>query len=99
MRTPLNIINEVRINNNELMNVLIQLGYQDKSTEKKYRFVNDKYNSIVDLPLLPLDEAVRKVDLAIYSYQLYMQGVIREEENLIKKVLQNRSKRKKSLSE
>jgi hypothetical protein len=81
------------------MNVLIQLGYQDKSTEKKYRFVNDKYNSIVDLPLLPLDEAVRKVDLAIYSYQLYMQGVIREEENLIKKVLQNRSKRKKSLSE
>lgn len=94
MRTPPSIIKEVNITNSELIRVLTRMGYRDESTEKKYRFVNDKYNSIVDLPLTPLHENVRKIDLSIYCYQLYMQGVIRQEENLVKKVLQNRAKKK-----
>jgi hypothetical protein len=94
MRTPLSLVDEVTITNSELIKTLIQLNYRDESTDKKYRFVNDKYNSIVELPLQPLDEAVRKVDLDIYSYRLYMQGVIKQEENLIKKAQKNRSRKK-----
>ncbi len=94
MRTPLSLIDEVTITNSELIQALIQLNYRDESTDKKYRFVNDKYNSIVELPLLPLEEAVRKVDLDIYSYRLYMQGVIKQEENLIKKAQKNRARKK-----
>jgi hypothetical protein len=94
MRTPLRLIDEVTITNIELIKALIELNYRDESTDKKYRFVNDEYNSIVELPLLPLEDAVRKVDLDIYSYRLYMQGVIKQEENLIRKVQKNRSRKK-----
>ena len=90
MRTSLSLIDEVTVSNSELIKVLIQLGYRDESTDLKYRFVNDTHRSIVELPLRSLEEAVRKVDLDIYSYRLYMQGVIKQEENLIKKVQKNR---------
>jgi hypothetical protein len=94
MRTPLRLIDEVTITNIELIKALIELNYRDESTDKKYRFVNDAYNSIVELPLLPLEDAVRKVDLDIYSYRLYMQGVIKQEESLIRKIQKNRSRKK-----
>jgi hypothetical protein len=98
MRTPLSLIDEVTVTNSELIKVLIQLGYRDESTDTKYRFVNDTHNSIVELPSHPLEEAVRKVDLDIYSYRLYMQGVTKQEENLIKKVQKNRSGKKVGLA-
>jgi hypothetical protein len=90
MRTPLNLIDEVTVTNSELIKVLIQLGYRDESSDRKYRFVNDSHNSIVELPLRTPEEAVRKVDLDIYSYRLYMQGVTQQEENLIRKIQKNR---------
>ncbi len=93
-RTPPSIINEVTVTNNELMRVLKQLGYRKETDDIKHRFINEKYNSIVDLPIRPLDEAVQKIYLATSSYRLYMQGVIRYEENLIKKVQQNRMKKR-----
>jgi hypothetical protein len=98
MRTPLSLIDEVTVTNSELIKVLIQLGYRDESTDIKYRFVNDAHNSIVELPLHPLEESVRKVDLDIYSYRLYMQGVTKQEENLIKKVQKNRLNKKIALA-
>ena len=76
------------------MKVLTQIGFRNESNKEEYRFVNDKYDSIIVLPLRPLDEAVQRIYMAGYSYQLYLQGVIRDEENLVKKVLQNRAKRK-----
>ena len=94
MKTALSIIKKSSVTNKELIIVLTQLGFRNESTDDRYHFVNDKYNSIVDLPPLALDDLVRKEYLAIYSYQLYMQGVIRYEENLIKKVQQNRLKRR-----
>ena len=97
MRTPLSLIDEVTVTNGELIKVLIQLGYRDESTDIKYRFVNDTHNSIVELPFLALEENVRKVDLDIYSYRLYMQGVTKQEENLIRKIQKNRVNRKVAL--
>ena len=98
MKFAPSIIKEVTVTNAELIKVLTQLGYRNESNEERYHFVNDKYKSAVDLPLNPLDAVVRHQFLAIYSYQLYMQGVIKDEENLVKKVLQNREKKKKAIS-
>ena len=94
MKTAPSIIKEVVVTNNEIIKVLTQLGYRNESSDERYHFVNDRYKSVVDLPLRPLDEPVQKEYLAIYSYQLYMQEVIKSEDNLIKKVQQNRLKKK-----
>jgi hypothetical protein len=96
MRVPSRIFVEVSISNSEFAKVLTQIGFRNESNEERFRFVNDKYNSIVTLPVRPLDEAVQRIYVSNYSYQLYMQGVIRDEENLVKKVLQNREKKKKT---
>jgi hypothetical protein len=98
MTSPSKIFVEISVTNKEFMKVLTQIGFRNESNTECYRFVNDKYNSIVRLPVRPLDEAVQRIDVAGYSYQLYMQGVIRDEENLVKKVLQNRAKRKTAVA-
>ncbi len=94
MTSPSKIFVEESVTNRELMKVLTQIGFRNESNEEDFRFVNDKYNSIIVLPVRPLDEAVQRIYMAGYSYQLYLQGVIRDEENLVKKVLQNRAKSK-----
>ena len=94
MTSPSQIFVKESVTNGELIKVLTQIGFRDESTKERFRFVNDKYNSVIVLAVRPLDEAVQRIDIAGYSYQLYLQGVIRDEENLVKKVLQNRAKRK-----
>lgn len=92
MTSPSKIFVEVSVTNSEFMKVLTQIGFRDESTTERFRFVNDKYNSTVVLPVRPLDEAVQRIYVADYSFQLYMQGIIKDEENLVKKVLKNRIK-------
>ena len=96
MTSPSKIFIEESITNKELIKGLTQIGFRDESNENSYRFVNDKYNSIVELPVRPLDEAVQRMYLASYSYQLYLQGVIKDEENLVEKALKNRKKENKA---
>ena len=98
MTSPSKIFIEESITNKELIKGLTQIGFRDESNENSYRFVNDKYNSIVELPVRPLDEAVQRMYLASYSYQLYLQGVIKDEENLVEKALKNRKKENKALN-
>ena len=95
MRTPPDIIKQVPITYGELIDVLTKLGYHKEFDGKNNRFINEKYKSFVVLPVRALDEMVEKIYVAAFSYQLYMQGVIREEENLVKKVQQNRLKKGK----
>ena len=95
MTSPSKIFIKESVTNNELLTVLAQIGFRDESSEDRFRFVNDTYNSVIILPIRPLDEAVQRIYLADYSYQLYMQGVINDEENLVKRVLQNRAKSKR----
>jgi predicted RNA binding protein YcfA (HicA-like mRNA interferase family) len=92
MTTPSKIFVEVSVTNNEFIKVLTQLGYRSELTEERYCFVNDKYDSIVVVPAHPLDEPVQRIYVANYSYQLYMQGVIKDEESLVKMVQKNRAK-------
>ena len=92
MTSPSPIFVKESITNRELIKVLIQIGFRDESTKERFRFVNDKYNSEITLFARPLDEVVQRIDIAEYSYQLYMQGVIKNEEDIVKKVLKNRAK-------
>ena len=96
MTSPSPIFVKESITNRELIKVLTQIGFRDESNNDIYRLVNDKYNSVVELIHRPLDEAVHRIDIAGYSYQLYLQGVIKDEENLVKKALKNRKKENKA---
>ena len=84
MKEAPSIIKEVIVTYGEITDVLMQLGYRNESNEERYHFVNDTYKSVVDLPPYPLGDVVKHQFLAIYSYQLYMQGIIKNEENLAK---------------
>jgi hypothetical protein len=98
MTTPSKIFVEVSVTNNEFIKVLTQLGFRSELTEERYRFVNDKHDSIVVIPANPLDEPVQRIYVANYSYQLYMQGIIKDEESLVKMVQKNRLKSKSMAS-
>ena len=76
--------------NQEFIKVLTQLGFREESTERHWRFVNNEHKSEVVFPIRPLNEAVPRIYVAEFSYRLYMQEVIKEGEDLVKKVLQNR---------
>lgn len=92
--TPLpSIFIEVPITYTEMIEVLTKLGYHPEFDGKHNRYVNEKYKSIVILPVQGLDETMEIIDVAVYARRLYRQGVIKEEENLIKKIQKNRLKR------
>ena len=46
----------------------------------------------------PPDETLEKVYAAAYSHLLYLQGVIKEEENLVHMIQKNRLKKSKKVS-
>ena len=87
----LHVYKEIIANYGEITEALKQLGFQDVSTEKHFRLVNTAHNSEVKLPARPLDAVFSKANLAGYSYQLYMQGVIEEYDDLAKLIEKNRS--------
>ena len=98
MTTPPRIYIEVPVNYEEMIAVLTKLGYHQEFDGKHNRFVNEKHKSIVVLPARPLDETVERIDVAATSYRLYLQGVIKEEENLVRMIQKNRLKKSKKAS-
>jgi signal recognition particle subunit SEC65 len=97
--TPLpRIFIEVPVTYREIIEVLTKLGYHPEFDGKYNRYINEKYKSIVILPNQGLDETMEIVDVAVYARRLYRQGVIKEEENLIKKIQANRLKKSQKVS-
>jgi predicted DNA binding CopG/RHH family protein len=86
----LHVYKEIVANYGEMADALKKLGFQDVSTSKHFRLVNTAHNSEVKLPARPLDAVFSKVNLAGFSYQLYMQGVIEDYDDLAKLVEKNR---------
>lgn len=74
----------------EFLKVLTILGYKEEPSKKELRMVHKSKKSIVSLPLRSMDETVLLDYLTAYSYQLYMQGVIKEEEDIATMLAQNR---------
>ncbi len=86
----LHFYKELVANYGEVAEALKKLGFQDVSTAKHFRLVNNTHKSEVKLPARPLDAVFSKVNLAGFSYQLYMQGVIDDFDDLAKLVEKNR---------
>jgi hypothetical protein len=86
---------DVPVTYGELIEVLTKLGYHQEVDAKGYRYVNDKYDSYVQLGDRSPDEMLEKAYAAAYSSLLYRQGVIKEEESLIHKIQKNRLKKSK----
>jgi hypothetical protein len=93
MTTPPRIFVEVPVTYGEMIEVLTKLGYHQEFDGKNNRYVNDTHNSFVLLPVRPLDEILEKIYVAVTSSRLYLQGVIKEEENLIRMIQKNRLKK------
>ncbi len=87
---------EIRITFNELIEVLTKLGYHPEFDGKHNLYINEKYKSMVKMPVHNLDELMERADVAAYSSRLYLQGVIKEEEDLIRKIQKNRLKKSKN---
>jgi predicted DNA binding CopG/RHH family protein len=86
----LHVYKEIVANYGEIAEALKKLGFQDVSTSKHFKFIHTAHNSEVKLPARPLDAVFAKANLAGYSYQLYMQGVIEEYDDLAKLIEKNR---------
>ncbi len=95
MTTPPSIYLEVPITYGEMIESLIKLGYHREVDGKINRFINEKFKSEIKLPLKDLNETVEKIYVAGFSYRLYLQSVIKKEEDLIKMIQKSRLKKNK----
>jgi hypothetical protein len=98
MSTLSRIISEVPVTYGEMIAVLTKLGYRQELDGKNNRYVNEKENSVLLLPVRSLDDILEKIYVALASHHLYMQGVIKDEESLIHKIQKNRLKKNKKVS-
>ena len=78
-----------------MIEVLTKLGYRQEFDGKSNRYINEKYESMVLLPVGAPDETLDKLYVAIASFRLYLQGVIKNEESLIHTIQKNRLKKSK----
>ena len=79
----------------EMIEVLQQLGYHPEFDGQHNRYINAEHNSILILSIKPSTEMLEKVYFETYSYRLYMQDVIKEEDDLLQMIQKNRLKMKK----
>ena len=84
------VYKEMSITNGELAQALTQLGYKNESDSEIFRYINKVYDSIILLRANPPNRTLFKAIISGFSYQLYMQGVIEEQDDLAKLVEKNR---------
>ena len=96
MTSPPNLFVKVSVTYGEMIEVLAKLGYQQDFDGKNNRFTKQKHKSFVVLPVRPLDEILERMYVAAYSSRLYLQGVIKEEESLVRMIQKNRLKKNKN---
>ena len=88
-------VTKVSVTYGEMIEVLEKLGYQPEFDGKHNRYINEKHNSWVVLPVNSLDTTLERIYVAVISHRLYLQGVIKEEENLVRMIEKNRLKKSK----
>lgn len=74
----------------EVAQALMQLGYKEQTNTAFFLFVNEEHQSEVKLPYQPYETPFMKANLAGFSYLLYMQGVIKDQNKLAKMIEKNR---------
>jgi hypothetical protein len=95
MSTVSRIYLDVPVTHAEMIEVLTKLGYQPEFDGKHNRYINEKYKSMVLMPVNNLSQTMEAAEVVAYSSRLYLQGVIKEEENLIYMIQKNRLKKSK----
>ena len=95
----LSIYKEIQPTYGEWLPILAELGFQKQIIElpaiagvkrPQYRLENLNHKSLIWLPLRSDNEPVVKADFAAYSYQLYMQGIIEDMQDMAKMIERNR---------
>lgn len=86
------IYKDMDITYRELSNLLRKLGYRVEVLPDRIRYINEDFNSIVQLPLPRKgeNENVEKSLIAGYSYALSAQGVIEDPHDLAKMIEKDR---------
>jgi hypothetical protein len=84
------VYKEMIISYGELATALTELGYRNESDSEHFKYVNKKHDSVVLLRANPASKTLFKAIISGFSYQLYMQGVIEDCDDLAKLVEKNR---------
>jgi hypothetical protein len=84
------VYKEMSITYGELAQALTQLGYKNESNANHFRYVNKKHDSVISLRANSANRILFKAIVSGFAYQLSMQGVIEEEDDLAKLVEKNR---------
>ena len=95
MRPVPKIFVEVPVTYGEMIEVLTKLGYHQEFDGKNNRYVHEKEDSFLLLPVNSPDEILERAYVAVYSSRLYLQGIIKQEESLIHMIQKNREKTSK----
>ena len=94
------VYKEMDVTYGEVAQVLTQLGFRDESTQEQFLFVKEATKSEVRLPYRPMDSLFAKINTLGFSNILFMQGIIKHPDNLVK-MIENRlgSKQKKAVAQ
>ena len=84
------VYKEMTITYGELAQALTQLGFKNESNNEHFRYVNEAYDAVILLRANPPNRTLFKAIISGFSYQLYMQGVIEDCDDLAKLVEKNR---------
>ena len=84
------VYKEMAITYGELAQALTQLGYKNESDVDHFRYVNKKHDSVISLRANSSNRTLFKAIISGFAYQLSMQGVIEDDDDLAKLVEKNR---------
>ncbi len=85
-----NVYKELEVTYGEVAHALTQLGFKDESTQELFLFVREARKSEVRLPYRPLDTVFAKINTLGFSNILFMQGIIKHPDQLVKMIEKNR---------
>ena len=85
-----NVYKEMDVTYGEVAQALTQLGFKDESTQELFLFVREVGKAEVRLPFRPADTVFAKINTLGFSNILFMQGIIKHPDNLVKMIEKNR---------
>jgi hypothetical protein len=89
-----NVYKEMDVTYGEMAQALTQLGFKDESTSELFLFVREARKVEVRLPYRPDDTLFAKINTLGFSNILFMQGIIKHPDNLVKMIEKKRSSMK-----
>jgi hypothetical protein len=89
-----NVYKEMDVTYGEMAQALTQLGFKDESTSELFLFVREARKVEVRLPYRPEDTLFAKINTLGFSNILFMQGIIKHPDNLVKMIEKKRSSMK-----